>query len=42
MVHYKACLVTKGYVQLVVIDYDKVFTLVARIESLRILLPLVM
>lgn len=35
---YKACLVAKGYVQRQGIDFDEVFALVARLESVRLLL----
>ena len=35
---YKACLVTKGFTQEYGIDYEKTFTLVARISSIRALL----
>jgi hypothetical protein len=35
---YKARLVAKGYVQQLGVDFNKVFTLVARLESVRLLL----
>jgi hypothetical protein len=37
---HKACLVVKGYVQRHGIDYDEVFMLVARLDSVRLLIPL--
>jgi hypothetical protein len=36
----KACLVAKGYVQQADIDFDEIFTPVARIESVRLVLAL--
>lgn len=37
---YKARLVAKGYVQRHEIDYDEVFALVARIETIRLVIAL--
>lgn len=37
IIKYKACLVTKGYAQLQWVDFDKVFTPVARMETMRLL-----
>jgi hypothetical protein len=39
-VRHKARLVAKGYVQHVSIDFDEVFALVARLESVRLMLAL--
>ena len=36
----KACLVTQGYSQMDEVDYDETFALIARMESIRILLAL--
>ena len=41
MKRYKARLVAKGYNQRSGIDYDKVFALVARLETIRLLINLV-
>ena len=40
MIKHKACLVAKGYVQQPGIDFDEVFTPVARLESVRLLLAI--
>jgi hypothetical protein len=37
---HKACLVVKGYVQQHGIDYDEVFALMARLDSVRLLIAL--
>ena len=37
---YKACLVTKGYVQRPGVDFEEVFALVARLESVRLVLAI--
>lgn len=37
---YKAILVAKGYVQRHMIDYDKVFVPVARVETIRLVIAL--
>ena len=41
MIRNKARLVTQGYFQMEGVDYDETFALVARMESIRILLALV-
>jgi hypothetical protein len=41
VVKHKACLVAKGYVQKEGIDFSEVFTLVVRLESVRLLLVIV-
>jgi hypothetical protein len=38
---HKACLMVKGYVQQHGINYDEVFVLVARLDSVRLLIALV-
>ena len=40
MIHNKARLVTQGYSQMDEVDYNETFALVARMESIRILLAL--
>ena len=40
MIRNKACLVAQGYSQMEGVDYDETFALVARMESIKILLPL--
>ena len=40
MIRNKARLVAQGYSQIEGVDYDETFNLVARIESIRILLAL--
>jgi hypothetical protein len=40
MVKYKARLVAKGYAQRKGVDFDEVFALVARMETVRMLLAL--
>ena len=40
MIHNKARLVTQGYSQMEEVDYNETFALVARMESIRILLAL--
>ena len=37
---YKACLVAKGYVQHLGIDFEEVFAPIARLESVRLLLAI--
>ena len=37
---YKACLVAKGFTQTYVIDYTKTFALVAKLNTVRVLLSL--
>lgn len=37
---YQACLVAKGYVQQASVDFEEVFTLMARLESIRLLVAL--
>ena len=41
IVKYKACLIARGFVQHEGIDFEEVFALVARMESIRLLLALV-
>jgi hypothetical protein len=41
VVRHKAHLVVKGYVQRAGIDFDEVFTLIARLESVRMMVTLV-
>ena len=41
MIRNKALLVAQGYSQMEEVDYDETFALVARMESIRILLALV-
>jgi len=38
---FKACLMAKGFTQIVGIDYEETFSLVVRIASIRLLLALV-
>jgi hypothetical protein len=40
MSKHKACLVVKGYAQRHDINYNKVFTLVAQLDSVRLLIAL--
>jgi hypothetical protein len=40
LVKYKACLITKGYVQKPGIDYEEAFALVARMESVKLILAM--
>ena len=40
VIRNKACLVAQGYSQMEGVDYDETFALVARMESIRILLAL--
>ena len=37
---YEACLVAKGHAQILVIDFSETFSLVARIDTIRIVLAL--
>jgi hypothetical protein len=39
VVKHKACLVTKGYVHQPAINFNKVYTPVAQLESMRLLFP---
>jgi hypothetical protein len=41
MSKHKVCLTVKGYVQRYDINYDEVFTLVAQLDSVRMLIALV-
>ena len=40
IIKHKACLVARGFVQVEGIDFEEVFALVARMESVRLLLAL--
>ena len=40
MIHNKARLVAQGYSQVEGVDFDEIFALVARMESIRVLLSL--
>ena len=40
MIRNKACFIAQGYSQMEGVNYDETFTLIACMESIRILLPL--